>query len=91
MGKLDGRVAIITGGSGGIGRAAAKRFVDEGANVLLVDIEERALSDAIAALGEKHASWVCADVASDERHPAIRQYRGRTLRPNRHPPCQRRH
>ena len=35
MGKLDGRVAIITGGSGGIGRAAAKRFVDEGANVLL--------------------------------------------------------
>jgi len=66
MGKLDGRVAIITGGSGGIGRAAAKRFVDEGANVLLVDLVERALSDAIAALGEKHASWVCADVASDE-------------------------
>jgi 3alpha(or 20beta)-hydroxysteroid dehydrogenase len=66
MGKLDGRVAIITGGSGGIGRAAAKRFVDEGANVLLVDIAERALSESIAALGEKHASWVCADVSSDE-------------------------
>jgi NAD(P)-dependent dehydrogenase (short-subunit alcohol dehydrogenase family) len=66
MRKLDGRVAIITGGSGGIGRAAAKRFVDEGANVLLVDIAERALSDAITALGEKHASWVCADVTSDE-------------------------
>ena len=62
MGKLDGRVAIITGGSGGIGRAAAKRFVDEGANVLLVDIEERTLRDSINAIGEKHASWICADV-----------------------------
>src|SRR5215472_16041266 len=66
MGKLDGRVAIITGGSGELGRAAAKRFVDEGAKVLLVDIEERALRDAVEAIGEKHASWVCADVTSNE-------------------------
>jgi NAD(P)-dependent dehydrogenase (short-subunit alcohol dehydrogenase family) len=66
MGKLDGRVAIITGGAGGIGRAAAKRFVDEGANVLLVDIEERTLRDSINAIGEKHASWICADVTSDD-------------------------
>ena len=66
MGKLDGRVAIITGGSGGIGRAAAKRFVDEGANVLLVDLEERALRDSVNAIGEKHASWICADVTSDD-------------------------
>src|SRR6266850_5509906 len=66
MGKLDGRVAIITGGSGGTGRAAAKRFVDEGANVLLVDIEERTLRDSVNAIGEKHASWICADVTSDD-------------------------
>jgi NAD(P)-dependent dehydrogenase (short-subunit alcohol dehydrogenase family) len=66
MGKLDGRVAVITGGSGGIGRAAAKRFVEEGANVLLVDIEERALRDAVHAISEKHASWVCADVTSND-------------------------
>ncbi|WP_168464830.1 SDR family NAD(P)-dependent oxidoreductase [Wolbachia endosymbiont of Ctenocephalides felis wCfeT] len=36
MGKLEGRVALITGASGGIGSAVAKRFVKEGANVILV-------------------------------------------------------
>jgi len=66
MGVLDRRVAIITGGSGGIGRAAAKRFVDEGANVLLVDVDETALRSYAGAIGEKNASWMCADVTSDD-------------------------
>ena len=42
MGILKNKIAIITGGSQGIGEAISKRFYNEGAKVIIIDIDERA-------------------------------------------------
>src|SRR5690606_30786211 len=51
MKRLQDKVAIITGGSGGIGKAVAERFLDEGASVMLVDIDQDGLDATRKALG----------------------------------------
>lgn len=63
MGKLDGKVAIITGGAGGIGSAAAQLFAAEGARVMLVDLDANTLQKTVAEIGNDKAAYTVADVA----------------------------
>ncbi len=70
MGKLDGRVAIVTGGGSGIGRATCLALAGEGAAVVVADIDTesaaRVAGEIAAAGGRAHAQWV--DVAEE---PAV--------------------
>ncbi len=50
MGCLEGKVAIVTGGGGGIGRASARALAREGAAVLVVDVDEAAAASAVAGI-----------------------------------------
>ena len=71
MSRLRGKVAIITGGAGGIGRAAGALFVAEGADVLLVDFDESSLDDAVATIGSNRVSGFVGDVASSKDNQAM--------------------
>ncbi len=68
MKRLEGRVALITGGASGIGKATAYRFVEEGAKVVISDIQdslgESVVKDLIAKGGE--AIYLHHDVSSEE-------------------------
>ncbi len=63
MGKLSGKVAVITGASQGMGEAHAKAFVAAGAKVILTDINERAGTALAASLGDD-AVFIRHDVAN---------------------------
>ena len=67
MTRLAEKIAVITGGAGGIGQAAARQFTAEGARVVLVDREEAALQSVVRSLGEDVASYVVADVTQPEQ------------------------
>ena len=67
MARLDGKIALITGATGGIGRVAAQLFADEGARVVLVDLDEAALQDVVQSIGADRSSYATADVTQPDQ------------------------
>lgn len=74
MGLLDSKVAVVTGGAQGIGLAIAKRFVEEGAKVVVGDLDLAAAEAAVKELGgEDFARAVACDVTALEQVEALLQ------------------
>jgi NAD(P)-dependent dehydrogenase (short-subunit alcohol dehydrogenase family) len=81
MARLADKVAVMTGGAGGIGRAAAQLFAEEGARVLLVDVHQAALQNAVQTIGSHVASYTVADTTQPEQvqhfvQTAVERYGG---------------
>jgi NAD(P)-dependent dehydrogenase (short-subunit alcohol dehydrogenase family) len=67
---IAGRTAVVTGGSGGIGSATARRLHAEGANVVVVDLDGAGAEAVAKELGSK-AIGMRADVSSPDDNAAI--------------------
>src|ERR1700687_1624069 len=65
MGKLDGKVAVITGGASGIGHAAVRLFVEEGCRVVIADLQDDKGTALAGELGGKSASSLHVDVSRE--------------------------
>lgn len=70
MSKLEGKVAVITGGNSGIGLAMARRFVNEGAHVLIVGRRGDAVDATVAELGPR-AIGLAGDIADLSTHDRV--------------------
>src|SRR5580693_1950156 len=79
-GKLQGKIALVTGGSSGIGLATAKQFISEGAFVYITGRRQTELDNAAATLGT-HATGVRADASKfadlDALYARIKREKGR--------------
>ncbi|NKF21863.1 glucose 1-dehydrogenase [Solimonas marina] len=70
MGRVQDKVCIVTGGARGLGLAAAEALLEEGAYVLLTDVDRDAGAAVAARLGSR-AAFVMQDVTDDARWPAV--------------------
>jgi NAD(P)-dependent dehydrogenase (short-subunit alcohol dehydrogenase family) len=68
--KLHGKVAVITGAASGMGAAAARLFVSEGAQVVVADVDEEGGRAVAAELGDA-GLFVCTDVSDSEQVQAL--------------------
>ena len=79
MGRLDGKVAVITGGSSGMALAGARLFVEEGAHVFITGRRKEAVDEAVALIG-RNVTGVQADSANlqdlDRLFDAVRREKG---------------
>lgn len=64
--ELNNKVAVVTGGASGLGRATALGLVANGVNVAIFDLNEDAGNELVAELGAEHASFHVVDVTSEE-------------------------
>lgn len=71
MDRLKNKVAIITGGAGGIGKATAAVFLREGAKVMLVDLRETDLKQTIEELDNENVMYFTGDVSNSDN---VRKY-----------------
>jgi NAD(P)-dependent dehydrogenase (short-subunit alcohol dehydrogenase family) len=78
--RLDGKIAVITGGNSGIGLATAQRFVDEGAYVFITGRRQNELDAAVNKIG-KNITGVQGDVSNlqdlDRLYATVKQQKGR--------------
>ncbi len=70
MGQLDGKVAVVTGGASGIGAGTVRRFVAEGAQVLIADLDEAGGTAMADELGDGVA-YLATDVSREEQVAAM--------------------
>ncbi len=79
MGKHNGKIAVVTGGSSGIGLASAKRLADEGAFVYITGRNQEQLNKAVEIIGKNAAAVqgdVCDFEALDRLYAIIRKEKG---------------